>query len=91
MAENIPILKWKRPDSIEYPKIWHRFRARDLNSDNIVEYRIEDLVEDRFQDALKHMRENYLMDEPVSQGMGEYKLIEKRWIKFIICLKCCSN
>lgn len=71
MAVNKPALKWKRPKSIEYPKIWHRFKARDLNSDNLVEYRIEDLLEERVNDAFKHMINNYFMDEPVSQAMGE--------------------
>lgn len=63
-------LKWNRPESIEYPKVWHRFKARDLNSDKLVEYRIEDLMEDRVEDAFKHMRENYFKDEPVSQALG---------------------
>lgn len=65
------ILKWTRPETIEYPKVWHRFQARDLNSDNLVEYRIEDLVEERVEDAFKHMRDFYFKDEPVSTAMGE--------------------
>lgn len=63
-------LKCKRPDMVEYPKVWHRFRARDLNSDKLVEYRIEDLVESRAEEAFIHMRGNYLADEPVSQATG---------------------
>lgn len=71
MSENIINLKWKRPDSVEYPKVWHRFQARDLNSDKLVEYRIEDLVESRAEEAYSHMKENYLADEPVSQALGK--------------------
>lgn len=71
MAENIIQLKWKRPESLEYPKIWHRFMARDLKSDKLVEYRIEDLTESRAEEAMKHMKEFYLADEPVSQALGK--------------------
>lgn len=75
MSVNKLVLKWKRPESIEYPKVWLRFKTRDLNSDNLVEYRIEDLVEERVEDAFKHMRENYFKDEPVSQAMGKLNTV----------------
>lgn len=70
MANNIIQMKWKRPDSIEYPKVWYRFKARDLNTEELVEYRIEDLMESRAEDAYHHMKENYLKDEPMSQALG---------------------
>lgn len=70
MAENIIHMKWKRPDSVPYPKVWHRFKARDLNSDKLVEYRIEDLAEERAEEAYKHMRDNYLAGEPVTVVLG---------------------
>lgn len=71
MSEEIAAFKWQRPDSVEYPKVWHRFRARDLNSENFVEYRIEDLVESRAEDAFTHMKENFMPDEPVCQALGK--------------------
>lgn len=64
-------MKWKRPNTIEYPKVWSRFEARDLNSDKLVEYRIEDLTEDRAEDAYQHMRDNYLAGEPVTVALGK--------------------
>lgn len=60
-------LKWTRPDSIEYPRIWHTFMARDLNSDSLVEYRIEDLPVSRVQDAYDHLLAHYIKDEPIGQ------------------------
>lgn len=72
MAGNIIHMKWKRPDSVEYPKVWHRFMARDLNSDQLVEYRIEDLTKQRAEEAYQHMRDNYLAGEPVSVVLGRY-------------------
>lgn len=65
-------MKWKRPDSVEYPKVWHRFNARDLNSDKLVEYRIEDLVESRIEEAFNHMKAHYIKDEPMSEALGKY-------------------
>lgn len=61
------ILHWNRPDSVEYPKIWHTFKARDLDSDELIEYRIQDLPQSRAEDALKHMFDNYIQDEPIAQ------------------------
>lgn len=72
MTENIIPMKWQRPGSVEYPKVWHRFKARDLNSDTFVEYRIEDLQESRAEDVFKHMKENYMVDEPISQALEGY-------------------
>lgn len=63
-------MKWKRPDSVDYPKVWYRFKARDLNGDDLIEYRIEDLLESRVEEAYKHMRVNYLPDEPITQALG---------------------
>lgn len=71
MAGNIIHMKWKRPNSVEYPKVWHRFMARDLNSNKLVEYRIEDLTDDRAEDAYQHMRDNYLAGEPVTVVLGK--------------------
>lgn len=69
MSEKIT-LKWKRPSSVEYPKIWHTFKARDIDSDDLVEYRIVDVPKSRADDVYEHMRLNYILDEPVGQAFG---------------------
>lgn len=71
MGDSLIQMKWKRPMTIEYPKVWSRFHARDLNGDKLVEYRIEDLTEDRAEDAYQHMRDNYLAGEPVTVVLGK--------------------
>lgn len=71
MANNLINLKWSRPQSTEYPKIWRTFMARDLNSDQLVEYRIQDLPESRFEDAVNHMISNYLKDEPLTNTLSK--------------------
>lgn len=64
-------LEWIRPSTIEYPKVWRTFKARDLDSDELIEYRIQDLPESRFDDAVDHMKKCFLHDEPISQALGK--------------------
>lgn len=68
--ENLPTLKWKRPESVEFPKVWHTFKARDIDTDNSVEYRIQDLPLDRVDDYFKHLLDVYIPGEPVGQALG---------------------
>lgn len=69
-CENLPALKWKRSNFNDYPKVWYTFKARDLDSDNIVEYRIQDLPLDRTDDLLDHLVKSYIPDEPAGQALG---------------------
>lgn len=61
---------WERPKTVEFPKIWHTFKARDLDSDELIKYRIQDLPLDRMEEAFEHMRANYNQDEPIAQVLG---------------------
>lgn len=63
-------LSWKRPKTLEFPKVWHTFMARDTNSANLVEYRIQDLPESKAEDVFKHMLDNYIPEEPIAQALG---------------------
>lgn len=71
MANDTIKLSWIRPTSVEYPKIWHTFKARDIDSDQLVEYRIQDLPQSRAEDAYKHMFESYIHDQPIVQQFSE--------------------
>lgn len=62
-------------DAVPYPKVWTEFEAKETKtSDKLVKYRIEDLTEDRFDDAIKHMMENYLLDEPIAVACGKIQI-----------------
>ncbi len=69
---NLLKLKWSRPQTTEFPKIWKTFFARDINSEKLIEYRIQDLPESRFEEAIKHMRANYLQDEPITNTLSKF-------------------
>lgn len=68
MSEPIE-LKWKRPAS-EYPKIWFTFEAKDIDSNDLVRYHIQDLPESRFDNALEIMAATFCRDEPVCEAFG---------------------
>lgn len=61
-------LECKRNTDTDYPKVWLKFMAKDLNSDDLVEYRVEDLTEDRFDDAVDHLISFYARDEPMCKS-----------------------
>lgn len=61
-------LQWVRPDSVPFPTVWRTFEAKESkDSDKVVKYIIQDLPEDRFEDAIRHMTEYYMVDHPLAQ------------------------
>lgn len=63
-------LKWKRPESSDFPKIWYTFKAKDTDSDELVEYRIEDLSESKSEEALKLFVKHFCEEEPICKACG---------------------
>ncbi|XP_055523113.1 uncharacterized protein LOC129717276 [Wyeomyia smithii] len=61
-------MEWIRPEQPVIPQTWQTFKARDVDSDRLITYRVEDLTEDCFDDAIQHYMENFLDDEPLSQS-----------------------
>lgn len=59
--------KINRSPNVSYPNVWLTFEASDENGD-LVQYRIQDLPEERFEDAIKHMQANFLLDEPLCRA-----------------------
>lgn len=76
--DKILSLKWERPDGVEYPKVWHTFMERGLDSDQLVEYRIEDLSFEKVGEVFQHMQTNYIQDEPIEQVFGMFHFSDKR-------------
>lgn len=71
MASNAQ-LQWVRPDSVPFPIVWRTFEAKESkDSDQLVKYIIQDLPEDRFEDAIPHMTEYYMVDHPLAQATSE--------------------
>ncbi|XP_055586110.1 uncharacterized protein LOC129738831 [Uranotaenia lowii] len=64
---------WNRPSELEFPRVWITFQARDLDSDRLVTYRVQDLPPNRAEDAIAHMKKHFLRDEPMCGSVGLYK------------------
>lgn len=58
--------KFVRPSSLEFPQIYSTFMAKDRDSDELVEYRIQDIPEEDYERAVDFMLKNYIPDENLS-------------------------
>uniref|UniRef100_A0A182Y8Q0 N-acetyltransferase domain-containing protein n=1 Tax=Anopheles stephensi TaxID=30069 RepID=A0A182Y8Q0_ANOST len=90
-------MSWKRPDNVPYPSVWHTFQAKDTESDQLVTYRVQDLPEDRFEEAIAHMMEYFVYDEPTcraknivseQQSVDEIADLWREFVKFHLVLVC---
>lgn len=52
-----------RPKSLKSPTIYHTFKARDLHSNKEIEYRVQDFPEDRFEQGVQYMVQNFFEHE----------------------------
>lgn len=66
-------LQWARPENVPYPTLWRAFEAKERkNSDKLAKFVIQDLPEDRFEDAIRHMTEYYMVDHPIMCGKSQW-------------------
>lgn len=59
---------WTRTNFVNFPKTHSEFLARDLVGEDLVEYTIQDLPDDRHDDAISFMLKHFLADEPVFES-----------------------
>lgn len=62
--------KFVRPASLKFPQIYGNFKAKDKDSDSTVEYIIQDLPEDYFEEALNLLVNVFLPDEALYSCRG---------------------
>ncbi|CAO1407403.1 unnamed protein product [Diamesa hyperborea] len=67
--------KFERPKNLEFPKVYHTFQAKDVDSDNLVTYRVQDLPEEYYEKALELMEKYQLPEETLSASK---KLVENQ-------------
>lgn len=63
---------WKRSlNNVSYPNIWTEFyQKKTKNSNQMVKYWIQDLPEDRFDEAITHMINYYVPNLPIYACIG---------------------
>lgn len=55
-----------RPQNLKFPQVFHKFSVKGRDSNEIEEYRIQDLPEDLYETALELYAKDYLPDEILS-------------------------
>lgn len=76
-------LSWKRSSEVDFPQIWTRFKATDHNG-SLVDYRIQDLTEDRFHEAIyfmqrHHMESEVLRVKKIRDDPDSFREITEKW------------
>lgn len=75
------MFQWKRENLEGFPLVYTRFQSRDYPGDTLVEYRIQDLPEDRFEDAVKFLTQDfYLREEQLFRAFGNNSVILSRFL-----------
>ncbi|XP_055710550.1 uncharacterized protein LOC129806178 [Phlebotomus papatasi] len=62
-------MSWKRPESVAFPQVWMTFEAKDPETGKSVQYRIQDLPEDRFQEAVHLIKTIFVRDEAMCKSL----------------------
>jgi GNAT superfamily N-acetyltransferase len=57
-----------RPQSIAYPYVYYTFQARDLHSNKLVNYRVEDFPRDRIEEGIQYMIQNFFEHEVMGKS-----------------------
>jgi hypothetical protein len=55
---------WQRSSGLVFPVQYYKFVTRDKDSDELVEYRVEDIPESRYAEACRFMVEHFVPYEP---------------------------
>lgn len=56
-----------RPTTLKVPTIYHTFKARDLHSNKDIEYRVQDFPEDRYEEGVQYMVQNFFEHEVMAK------------------------
>lgn len=85
---------------IEFPTIYHTFTAKDKTGDKIIEYRVQDLPEELFDQALENMKQFYLPEENFAiatriledpEAIEDFFSFWKKALKQKVSLACFTN
>lgn len=76
-------LSWKRSPEVDFPQVWSRFNATDHDG-TVVEYRIQDLPEDRFHEVIYimqryHMESEVLRVKRIREDPVCFREVTEKW------------
>lgn len=66
--------QWERSmDKMPYPHMWAEFHQKESkDSEKVVRYWIQDLPEDRYDEAIQFMITHYVPNIPIYGSVGSY-------------------
>ncbi|KAG5684450.1 hypothetical protein PVAND_013684 [Polypedilum vanderplanki] len=65
--------KFQRPADLEFPLVYRTFKAPDSENRDIVEYRVQDLLESDYEHAADLMVSDFVNEESLALCRGVYK------------------
>lgn len=81
---------WKRPRELEFPVQFYKFVTRDPDTNKLVEYRVEDIPESRYEEACRFMVKHFVPYEPklvVRNGQHDPQVMEDYYNKYMHGIK----
>lgn len=61
---------WQRPSALRFPVQYYKFVTIDRDTSKLVEYRVEDIAESRYDEACRFMVKNFVPFEPKLVARG---------------------
>jgi hypothetical protein len=55
--------KFTRPQSLTFPSVYYKFKAKDRYSEQLVEYQVQDLPEEYIESAIERFVHEFVPDE----------------------------
>lgn len=71
-------MSFKRPQNLEFPTVYYKFKAKSNDNNEIIQYRVQDLPDDRFEEALEMVKNYYIPEESLCAGKEIHKDTESR-------------
>lgn len=68
---------WQRSRELAFPVLYHKFVTKDKNLSKLVEYRVTDIPESRYEEACRFMVKHFVPYEPklVARGVQDDSLL----------------
>jgi hypothetical protein len=71
-------LSFKRPKNLKFPKIYYKFQAKDRDSNEIVDYYVQDLTEEYYERAIELMVTDFLPDETMGIALNVQEILKTK-------------
>lgn len=81
---------WQRPRELRFPVQYHKFVTRDQDTNNLVEYRVEDIPDGRYEEACRFMVKHFVPYEPklvARNGQHDQQVMEDYFKKYMHGIK----